>query len=100
MPSLADLVSPDRLAELATPANRRLGTQIRDEDGVTIEEFGPLRVTATVGGVPSSETRRHTMLASSRDQLDWSCTCTKRDLFCKHCVALALVTWDKSPPRR
>ena len=65
MTSLAELLTPSRLQALATPANLRLGTQIRDEGGVTRGEFGPLRVTATVGGTASAETRRKVELTSS-----------------------------------
>lgn len=96
MPSVADLVEPIALDALATPATFRLGREIAAQRGVELIEFGPLRVRAHVGGVPSSETRRTTELRVDGKTLDWSCTCTGRgDNFCKHCVALAIVTWER-----
>ena len=101
MASVADLVEPTALETLATPATLRLGREIAAQGGVEILEFGPLKVRAHVGRVPSSETRRTTELRAYGKRLDWSCTCTsKPDNFCKHCAALAIVTWEKSPKRR
>ena len=100
MPSVADLVSLDHLADLATPANRRLGQQIKDEGGVALGDFGPQKVTATVGGTASSPTRRKVTLESTPGGLRWSCTCSRKEQFCKHDVAVALVTLEKAPTRR
>lgn len=101
MPSVADLVGPAALESLATPATLRLGREIAAQGGVELIEFGPLKVRAHVGKVPSSETRRTTELRVDGETLDWSCTCTRKaDNFCKHCVALALVTWERAPKRR
>ena len=101
MPSIADLISPDALEALATPATLRLGREIAAQGGVEMVEFGPLTVRARVGRVPSAETRRTTELSARGTELDWSCTCTRKpDNFCKHCAALAIVAWDKSPRRR
>ena len=92
MRSVADLVSPDRLNTLATPSNLRLGREIKDKGGVKLGEFGPLRVTATVGGTEATGSRRKVELRSENGELGWTCTCTNSDLFCKHCAAVALVT--------
>jgi len=101
MPSVADLVDPIALETLVTPATLRLGREIAEQGGVELIELGPLKVRAHVGKVPSSETRRTTELWVDGKELGWSCTCTSTpDSFCKHCAALAIVTWDKAPPRR
>jgi len=100
MPSVADLVEPAALDGLATPATLRLGREIATQGGVEMLDFGPLKVRARVGNVPSSETRRTTELRVEGRELEWSCTCTsKPDNFCKHCAALALVTWERAPKR-
>ena len=58
MPSVADLVDPAALETLTTPATLRLGREIVEQGGVDVIAFGPLKVRAHVGKVPSSETRR------------------------------------------
>lgn len=101
MPSVADLVEPTALETLATQATLRLGHEIAEQGGVELIEFGPLKVRAHVGKVPSSETRRTAELRTDGRTLAWSCTCTgKPDNFCKHCAALAIVTWERAPKRR
>jgi hypothetical protein len=93
--SVADLVHHGVLARLATPANLRLGRKIVDQDGVELAPFGPLRASAKVGGVAAAQ-RQRVELASSAAGLIWSRSCTSRkDLFCEHCVATALVLREK-----
>jgi uncharacterized Zn finger protein len=100
MPPVAEMASPGRLVTLVTPANLRLGKLIRDEGGIELTTYGPQKVTARVGGVPSSPTRRTVVLESTNDKLGWSCTCTKSALFCKHCAAVALVAYEKAASRQ
>ncbi len=97
MHSVADLVEEQLLAKLATPANLRLGKEIAANDRVEIVEFSPVKVVAKVKG----ENTRTVHMNSTKTGLVWECTCTKNEkLFCKHCVATAIVTWDQSPKRR
>ena len=100
MPSVADLVEPARLPDLATPANLRLGREIADADAIEMLTFGPRLVRAKVGGPRVNTHRRTTELRSAGGALEWSCTCSRKGLFCKHCVALAITTWDTAPTRR
>lgn len=101
MPSVADLVEPARLTDLATPATLRLGREIAAAGAVELLEFGPLRVRGKVGGPGTNSQTRTTELLSVGGELEWSCTCSSdTTLFCKHCVALAVTTWDKAPARR
>jgi len=101
MPSVADLVEPDRLPDLATPANLRLGREIAAAGAVEFLDFGPLLVRGKVGGPATNSQTRTTELRSVGAQLEWVCTCSSDTaLFCKHCVALAMATWNKAPKRR
>jgi uncharacterized Zn finger protein len=98
MPSVADLVEPEALARLATPANLRLGHEIVDQGGVELVRFEPLRVSGKVGAVAAASQRRTVELVSGSGGLEWSCACTRRrELFCKHCVAIALVAGRDAP---
>jgi uncharacterized Zn finger protein len=91
MSALADLLAPDALAKLSTPANLRLGRAIADEGGVEFTGVEPANVTARVGGTPAAPQRRTVELNAASGKLEWSCACTRRgDLFCKHCVAAAI----------
>jgi uncharacterized Zn finger protein len=100
MQSVADLAEPKALADLATPANLRLGREILDQGGVELTRLEPLHVSAKVGGVAAADQRRTVELISGPAGLAWSCTCTKRkDLFCKHGVAAALAARRAAPPR-
>jgi uncharacterized Zn finger protein len=95
--SVADLVSPEALEKLATPANRRLGREIAAGGGVEFVEHGPLRVKAKVTGGQ----RRTVELEARPDGLSFRCSCTtKPDLFCKHCAAAAIAIRDMAPRRR
>ncbi|HEX9903774.1 MAG TPA: hypothetical protein VGA77_02305 [Propylenella sp.] len=97
MSSVADLVEPGHLAHYATASNLRLGEGIARKGGVQLLEFGPLVVKARV----SDGERRTTELRSTPQGLAWQCTCSKRpDLFCKHCVAVAVVAWEEAPASR
>ena len=90
MSLLADLLTPDALKGLATPANLRLGREIVDQNGVDRVETSPSKIVAMVGGVPSADQRRRVELAAL-DGLKWSCACTRRShRLCKHAVAAAL----------
>lgn len=97
MKSVADYVSPEALRSLATPSNLRLGAEIARSDGVELVEFSPLLVIARVQ--PKGGQRRRVELRSAEKGLTWKCTCTRSGLFCKHCVAAAIVTSEKSAAR-
>jgi uncharacterized Zn finger protein len=97
MQSIADHVEPAKLKELATPADYRLGEEIKANGAVELEEFGPTRVVAHATGGQ----RRLVELRSTPAGLGYTCTCSsKLDRPCKHVVAVALETWEKSPKRR
>jgi uncharacterized Zn finger protein len=94
--SVADYLNPEAIHHLAIPSNIRLGEEIVAAGGVELGVFTPLEVTAKVHA-PGGERRTVSFLASETG-LIWRCSCTtNQDLFCKHCVAAAHVTWEKSP---
>ena len=85
------------IAELATPANVRYGRAIHRRRGVKIISRTPTKVVAWVGGLEGSvaaggSQRRRTRLSATARGLTWHCTGNprKHQIFCKHCVALAL----------
>lgn len=90
--TIAELTTTDKLKELATESNRRLGKEILNYDRIDIEESKSDYVIARVK-VPTGQTRK-VILDVEDDSLAWSCTCGsasgKDDVFCKHAVAAAL----------
>jgi uncharacterized Zn finger protein len=91
---LAEYLGPDAIRNLATPSNFRLGEKIVKDGGVELVEFNQFLVIARVQ--PRGGVRRTTELHSTERGLGWRCTCTSKQSFCKHCVATALVTLEKS----
>jgi uncharacterized Zn finger protein len=97
MDSVADLVEPVKLEVRATAQAFEKGKEIAANNGVTVEEFNPIRVKASVSA-PSGV--QHTELNAMPDGLKWSCTCNDKHTFCEHLVATAIVAWEKAPKRR
>ena len=95
MASVADLVPDEALRRLADPARYDEGVLLADHGAVELDEFGPLRVTASVGG-------ERVTLEAGRGELAWSCSCRVgvEGAFCEHAVAAAVATWRTAPPRR
>ena len=81
------LLGVKAVTALATPANLRLGREIAAA-GVELVELSPSRAVAKVTGGQ----RRTVTLEAADAGLRFACSCSKRpDLFCKHCVAAAIV---------
>jgi uncharacterized Zn finger protein len=90
-------LSAEVIRQLALPSNLRYGTAIHARGGVEFIAFEESEITAWVGGLKGSmaeggSQRRRTRLFVSRDGLGWHCSGNpkKHQIFCKHCVALAL----------
>jgi uncharacterized Zn finger protein len=95
--SVAVLVAPDKLKDLATPSDFKLGSQIHANHTVEIEHLSPQRVVAHATGGQ----RRLVELRATDSGLTYTCTCSsKLAKPCKHVVAVGLATWDKSPKHR
>jgi uncharacterized Zn finger protein len=95
--SVRSLLRADVIRELALPSNLRYGTAIYKRGGVEFISVASAEVTAWVGGLKGSvagggSQRRRTRLFVTTDGLAWHCTGNprKHQIFCKHCVALAL----------
>jgi len=95
--TLARLLPASEIERRATPANLRYGRAIYRRGGVEFIERTPRKVVAWVGGLDGSVAegggqRRRARLSSTAAGLRWHCTGNpkKHQIFCKHCVALAL----------
>jgi hypothetical protein len=95
--SLVKLLPISEIERLATPANLRYGCAIYRRGGVEFIERGPHRVIAWVGGLDGAvadggSQRRRTRLSATLAGVRWKCAGNPKNhqIFCKHCVALAL----------
>ena len=91
--------SPDKLA---LPSNYKYGQAVYRRGAVEIIESQDLLVEAWVGGldgtvVEGAGSRRRTQLRATPEGLAWHCAGNPKNhqIFCKHCVALALALLDK-----
>ena len=98
----ADLLSVERIQELARPSDIRYGQAIHRRGGVALIEDEPTHVEAWVGGLDGTvaeggSQRRRTQLFATDEGLRWHCTGNPNNhqIFCKHCVALALTILDR-----
>lgn len=88
---IAELVGPEVVEDVATPANVRLGKALAADSAVELAATDSDRVDGWVGGGDSATQRRRVALWSDQQVLAWSCTCTNEpNLFCKHLVAAAI----------
>ena len=100
---LPNLINLGEIERLALPSNLRYGKAIYTRGAVKFIEFTPLKVEAWVGGLKGTvadggSQRRRTQLIATIDGLQWLCTGNpkKHQIFCKHCVALAMAILDNS----
>jgi uncharacterized Zn finger protein len=99
--TIIDLLSVVRITELARPSDIRYGQAIHDRGGVEFITHDPLHIEAWVGGLGGSvveggSQRRRTQLFATPEGLRWHCAGNPKNhqIFCKHCVALALKILD------
>ena len=104
-PPLGELLTPDVIQKLALPSNYRYGKAIYTRRAIEFIEFSPLEVRAWIGGLDGSVSeggsqRRRTQIMSTSEGLQWHCAGNPKNhqIFCKHCVALAMEIWDRSHP--
>jgi hypothetical protein len=96
-PRLTESLTLEVIRELALPANLRYGTAIYERGAVAVIASTPTSVEAWVGGLDGTVaegggSRRRTLLTSTPVGLTWRCAGNpkRHQIFCKHCVALAL----------
>jgi len=95
--SVLQLLKEASIEDLAIPSNIGYGKEIFKRDGVEIIANTSTEVEAWVGGLSGDSksgggTRRHVWFYSKQSQFSWHCSGNPKDhdIFCKHCVALAL----------
>ena len=99
--SITDLLSLQAIDQMALPSNLRYGRAIYERGGVEFIEVLPSKVEGWVGGLNGSvveggSQRRRTQLYVTPTGLGWHCAGNPKNhqIFCKHCVALALAFLD------
>ena len=99
MPSVADLVEPHLLRSLSDDATVAAGQALARLHTVALEVFGPMTVRATVRD--EGEAFLVDLHVGPGSRLAWTCSEPggSRGDFCRHCVAVAVVTWDRAPDR-
>jgi|SRR6266851_3157289 uncharacterized Zn finger protein len=101
--TVAELLSRELIQQLARPSDFRYGQAIHDRGGVEFIASTPSQVEAWVGGLDGKmaeggSQRRRTHFFATPEGLTWQCTGNPKNhqIFCKHCVALALTILEQS----
>ncbi len=97
MQVLVELLNLTEIQRLSLPSNFKYGQAIYIRGAVEFISNEPLEVEAWVGGldgavIEGGGSRRRAYLFVTKEGLSWHCTGNPKnhDIFCKHCVALAL----------
>jgi hypothetical protein len=100
--TIADLVREVELKQLALPSNIRYGEAIYSRGAVEFIEFTNSVIEAWVGGlegavIEGGGSRRRTKFSLNKGELGWHCSGNPKNhqIFCKHCVGLALAVRNK-----
>ncbi len=100
---IAELLGQTKLEDLALPSNLRYGQAIYKRGGVEIIKQSQSHVESWIGGLPGKTAegggqRRRVKLSSTAKGLAWYCSGNPKNhqIFCKHCIALALTIQAKS----
>ena len=100
--SLKKLLSLKLIEQLAIPSNLKYGRAIYKRGGVELIDHSSKEIEAWVGGLNGSVTeggsqrRRTKLFTTPKAGLGWHCAGNPKNhqIFCKHCVALALAALD------
>ena len=97
MRNVLDFLTPEFLLKTALPSNYGYGQAIHARHGVEVIKREADKVEAWAGGLDGvvregGGSRRRVTLTVEKGKLHWRCTGNPRNhqIFCKHCVALAL----------
>lgn len=101
-PTVAGLITTDLIRELALPSNLKYGTAIHQRGAVAFINRTPDTIEGWAGGLDGTvvegagQRRRVTFTTNADGTLHWHCAGNPKDhqIFCKHCVALALTIQD------
>lgn len=85
-------LTQDIIKSLTTPSNYRLGKELYDNGEIEVLETTGWHIMASVGG--NGTQRRKVEILDTPNGLSWKCTCigAEKQIFCKHCVAVGLLT--------
>jgi uncharacterized Zn finger protein len=99
---ISKLLSKEFVEKHAIPSNIVYGSAIYNRNAVEVIESSDTRIEAWVGGldgavIEGGGSRRRVEFIASEDGLRWHCTGNPKNhqIFCKHCVALALALLKK-----
>src|SRR4051812_21040742 len=102
IPLIVKLLTREFIEEHAIASNIRYGKAIHKRGAVKIIGQTDASVEAWVGGldgrvVEGGGSKRRVEFIASKTGVTWSCTGNPKDhqIFCKHCVALALALINK-----
>lgn len=102
MPAITELLNLDTIKQLSLPSNFKYGQAIHKRGAVELIELTPSKAEAWVGGLDGTVaegagSRRRTQLFATPEGLSWHCAGNPKNhqIFCKHCVALALAIQDR-----
>ena len=102
MKDLIYLLSLSEIKRLALPSNFKYGEAIFRRGAVKFIRNKATEAEAWVGGldgavIEGGGTRRRNQLFATKEGLSWHCAGNPKDhdIFCKHCVALALAILGK-----
>lgn len=97
MQNLRESLSIANIEDLSLPSNFKYGQAVYRRGAVQIIQSDPLLVEAWVGGLDGTVaegagSRRRVQLYVAQSRLAWHCAGNPKNhqIFCKHCVALAL----------
>lgn len=100
--SVTKLLSPEFVEKHALPSNIKYGKAMHNRGAVEIIGSTDTSVEAWVGGldgkvIEGGGSKRRVEFIASKTGLKWNCTGNPKDhqIFCKHCVALALMLLNK-----
>ena len=102
MVNLENFLNLDEIRRLALPSNFKYGEAIYKRGAVEFIELEPAKAEAWIGGLDGTVaegagSRRRTQLFATPEGLTWHCAGNPKNhqIFCKHCVALALAVQYK-----
>jgi uncharacterized Zn finger protein len=102
-PSIYKFLSKEFIEKHAIPSNIVYGNAICNRNAVEVIGSSDARIEAWVGGldgavIEGGGSRRRVEFVASETGLRWHCTGNAKDhqIFCKHCVALALALLKKN----
>ena len=97
MKLIAEILAQTDIKALALPSNLRYGQAIYRRDGVEVIKQTPQYIEGWAGGLKGTVAegggqRRRVRLSSTSKGLTWHCAGNPKNhqIFCKHCIALAL----------